>query len=31
MVLDTIESQVYTRLKNKIPSNIKTKYKNLTL
>lgn len=29
MVLDTIESQVYTRLKNKIPSNIKTKYKNL--
>ena len=29
MVLDTIESQVYTRIKNKMPSNIKTKYKNL--
>ena len=29
MVLDTIESQVYSRIKNKMPSSIKTKYKDL--
>lgn len=29
MVLDTLESQVYSRIKNKMPSTIKSKYKDL--
>lgn len=29
MVLDTLESQVYSRIKNKMPSTIKTKYTDL--
>jgi hypothetical protein len=29
MDLDTLESQVYSRIKNKMPSSIKTKYKDL--
>lgn len=31
MVLDSIESLIYSRIKNKIPSNLKDKYPNLNI